>query len=364
MKCMDLQEMLSAYADGELARTQRDFVEEHLASCADCRSTLAELGKVGAQFLSLRAIPKTPDVIEAVSARMSVLAGGGWRHRWSRSLAIAVPATAVTVALLSVYLFGFLTRPDDVIAKAYVATQALKSFRLTDYASGIWPGTTQWVSTYFTEAEYADTDHYRLKVAVPESVLPGQATEIIVYGDRVYSSTAPDDSRGLRQGLVDYAVKGFYDPQVPSKESTLALLTSLINLKKMPDETIDGVSTVHYHGQRDMEKVLADSINRVGQRYDAAQRADPSFARNVVKPLEDLWRSKEIDVEVWIDKDDNVLRQTTYTTRPARSQRNVGGPTLVETIAYYDFNQPITIEPPLSASDNLLPGWYVDYGRK
>jgi len=29
MKCRDLRELLSAYADNELPRTQKEFVEEH-----------------------------------------------------------------------------------------------------------------------------------------------------------------------------------------------------------------------------------------------------------------------------------------------------------------------------------------------
>ena len=38
MKCRDLEELLSAYADGELPRAQREFVEEHLDSCSQCQA--------------------------------------------------------------------------------------------------------------------------------------------------------------------------------------------------------------------------------------------------------------------------------------------------------------------------------------
>ena len=35
MRCKDLEELLSAYADGELPRTQREFVEKHLLDIQD-----------------------------------------------------------------------------------------------------------------------------------------------------------------------------------------------------------------------------------------------------------------------------------------------------------------------------------------
>jgi anti-sigma factor RsiW len=47
MRCSDYEELLSAYANDELSRTQREFVEEHLAGCAACRQTLA--GYAGAR---------------------------------------------------------------------------------------------------------------------------------------------------------------------------------------------------------------------------------------------------------------------------------------------------------------------------
>ena len=57
MNCSDIQELLSAYANGELPRTQREFVEEHLAICADCPASLADHTRVRHQLTSLRAAP-------------------------------------------------------------------------------------------------------------------------------------------------------------------------------------------------------------------------------------------------------------------------------------------------------------------
>lgn len=54
MRCSDLQELLSAYANGELPLTQREFVEEHLASCANCRAALAGYSWVRQRLTFLR----------------------------------------------------------------------------------------------------------------------------------------------------------------------------------------------------------------------------------------------------------------------------------------------------------------------
>jgi predicted anti-sigma-YlaC factor YlaD len=47
VNCKDFEELLSAYADGELSRTQKEFIEERLSGCADCRATLAQYEAVG-----------------------------------------------------------------------------------------------------------------------------------------------------------------------------------------------------------------------------------------------------------------------------------------------------------------------------
>ena len=40
MKCEDLQELLTAYVDGEVASKEKTVVEEHLATCASCTRTV------------------------------------------------------------------------------------------------------------------------------------------------------------------------------------------------------------------------------------------------------------------------------------------------------------------------------------
>jgi anti-sigma factor RsiW len=49
MNC-EFESRLSAYHDGELSPVDREAVEQHLASCAGCQSTLAEMRETSALF--------------------------------------------------------------------------------------------------------------------------------------------------------------------------------------------------------------------------------------------------------------------------------------------------------------------------
>ena len=60
----DIEELLSAYANGELANTQREFVEGHLSSCSDCRSKLASFTWVRHQLIPLSEVPIKTDIME------------------------------------------------------------------------------------------------------------------------------------------------------------------------------------------------------------------------------------------------------------------------------------------------------------
>jgi predicted anti-sigma-YlaC factor YlaD len=69
MKCHDFQELISAYVDGELSQTQRDFVEEHLQHCCGCQLTLAEYTRISNQMSSLRSTPPLPDIKEEIMSK-------------------------------------------------------------------------------------------------------------------------------------------------------------------------------------------------------------------------------------------------------------------------------------------------------
>ena len=128
MNCSDLDELLSAYANGELSRTQREFIEEHLSSCADCRAALADYTEVRQQLMYLKATPSMPDLNEATmskirAAKYAPLKADGRkgigsfipnRLNWKTGL-ISILALAIVVSL-AVTIPPFFRQGDKALA--------------------------------------------------------------------------------------------------------------------------------------------------------------------------------------------------------------------------------------------------------
>ena len=103
MKCSDIEELISAYANGELSRMQREFVEEHLPMCANCRATLADYAAVRHHLISLRVTPVFADVREGTMSKIRA-EGVSSREpigRWMRLALVALPIVAILIALLA-----------------------------------------------------------------------------------------------------------------------------------------------------------------------------------------------------------------------------------------------------------------------
>ncbi len=105
MKCEEIKEILSCYADGEAPGEERRVAEEHLASCAACRDLVRRMRVVGAGVgRSEAAVP--PGFRDAVFARMEregLLPGrrrlGAFPIRW-----LAIPAAAAAALALFVLM--------------------------------------------------------------------------------------------------------------------------------------------------------------------------------------------------------------------------------------------------------------------
>jgi anti-sigma factor RsiW len=96
-------DQLSDYLDGELAPGERHAVEAHLASCAECATTLEELRRVVERARLLRGRPPSADLWSGVADR---LAADGARDtgRRRRLISFTLPqlaAAAVLVAAVS-----------------------------------------------------------------------------------------------------------------------------------------------------------------------------------------------------------------------------------------------------------------------
>ncbi len=100
MKCTDMRELLSAYADGELRRTQREYVEAHLARCTECQELLANYVQIGRLVSSLETIPVMANHPSSIrEGAMSKIKIGYEPKRNRRVWQVAI-ASALIVALI------------------------------------------------------------------------------------------------------------------------------------------------------------------------------------------------------------------------------------------------------------------------
>jgi hypothetical protein len=348
MKCENIKELLSAYVDSELTDTQRNLVEEHLAGCADCRAILADYTEVRKQLLSLQETPPLPDVEEATMTKIKMVRAPAKLRRWLRPALVAASIIIILAIVLPLQLSG---SPDDfssVIAKAYAATEKLESYRLTTNGYHKERETDELVHDWYCNLEYANPDRYHLIAGYPEEYQKGFRKERTIIDDQVYTwgaSSAPN-----MEELEQFT---------PTKEQTLELLTMLIDMETMPDDIIDGTDCFHYQGTVDIEKLLAWERPARERRFKDMIERYPNYnfdLEEMVKRAEDMWRTKEITGELWVGKDDYLIRQwKEVRVRP----HVVYYHTSVAIFNYYDFNEPIVIEPPLTESGELLEGWVL-----
>ncbi len=102
MNCRDFEELLSAYADGELSRMQREFVEEHLSGCACCRETLAQFKAAGYRLSLLRDAPESPYIRRTTMSKIK--AGKTLTEKTNRGWLCPAAAAAAIVAVIAIML--------------------------------------------------------------------------------------------------------------------------------------------------------------------------------------------------------------------------------------------------------------------
>ena len=244
MKCSDIEELLSAYANEELSRTQREFVEEHLSGCADCRAALADYTAVRHQITSLRTAPVRSDIKEATMSK--IRAADILKRPFQRLLRpalIVVPVVAILVTLLVLQPWGTSLVPRSVMAEAYAATAGLQSYRMFSSTTSTFEGKT--IEQTF-ELGFAAPDRYHGKITIN-----GDLHEFIIIGDKQYSREPGNDHLGKNE--ITVAVDS-----IPSKEDTLKLLDSLTDLEKLPDEKIEGVDCIHYWEMVDVDRMIEE----------------------------------------------------------------------------------------------------------
>jgi hypothetical protein len=218
--------------------------------------------------------------------------------------------------------------PEEVIAKAQSAMEEVETYR------------SEMVSIY-TENEETNRSSAQMEFVSPNRMhviqVNGNGTEeSILIGNTEYRLYADSNKWRVRQWPESMSFGN-------SATSWVEGLGSLVGLVELGDEEIDGVDCFHYKGSVDMK----------ARREEEKAKLDPSQPdyEERMRALE-VYGQWQLHSEFWVGKADFLLRQLKQ-HQEGVFIRDAGEDTEKEehlsttaTFRFFDFNQPIKIEPP------------------
>ncbi|MFC2070267.1 zf-HC2 domain-containing protein [Chloroflexota bacterium] len=257
------------------------------------------------------------------------------KRRWKRPALIAAPIIVILAVLIT--LQPWVSSPQSIVVKAQSAIAGLQSYRI----SIVHTDETE-EKTSEVEIEFIAPDRYHYRNTGTEFNL-----EFIVIGDEQYFKDTPPQTS---YGISTWSRADRYSPLL-SREYTLRMLDYLTEIKELTDSTVDGTVCLHYWGTYDYEKQLIESWSSHQERG-----LPPLSNAEKEERLEELRSNGPLtEIELWISKDDYLIRQMRNATRILDNNGDLQSS--VTTIKFYDFNRPFTIEIPVDSQGKLLPGW-------
>jgi anti-sigma factor RsiW len=118
---------LSEYLDDELDQPQRIALEAHLAECAACTATLADLRRVVGRAHALGDRPPATDLWPGIATRIGVSTDDLARRRALRRVSFTVPqliAASIVLVAATVVVARFVARSTSAPAPVATATPA------------------------------------------------------------------------------------------------------------------------------------------------------------------------------------------------------------------------------------------------
>lgn len=199
---------------------------------------------------------------------------------------------------------------------------------------------------------------------------PSRTSEMeFVAPDRIHHKTTENDywHEAVQIGTVLYfrdsnseiwqatPMPPIYQPQ------GLRYLDSLVKLKKLSGEAVDGADCFHYTAELDMNAVLQKQQAQLQAEMAMLEPKGPSYHDHEYyeqqkKGLEKYYEQRktsfeslggtEVTIELWISRQDYLIRQVKEETKVAMPEAKEEKEKWVttKTLQFYDFNQPIKIE--------------------
>ena len=264
-------------------------------------------------------------------------------QRWKWPILICAPILIIVVTLLVLHPWSTSPGHQGVIAEVYAAVMEIQSYREVSSMTSTFEGMSSEVTS---SMEFAAPDRYHMK-----TTMNGEVYEFIIIGDKQYIRQPGNGN--WDEGEIKVAV-AIVD-STPSQEKTLERLGKLTDLDELNDEKIDGVDCIHYQGRVDVDRLVKEQKAKLNT-------SQPGYERTL-NALEQM-RSVEIGIELWIGKEDYLIRQLKQNMQSpvmetiSKDDKQERWDTSSLIVKYYDFNEPIEIELPENISGELAPGWY------
>lgn len=236
---------------------------------------------------------------------------------------LAIAAGILVLALLRPWI----PEPSNVIketrARTSIITSCLMSAVGTETLSS---------GTRLTMIQGSYSVPFRASLEVTQEDI---VQEYIHIGNVTYVKMHDTNDPIIQEGLLsDLFIRGPH-----AIVNSLAYLT---DIQREIDQRVDDIPCYHYTASF-LAPADIDSEIRAGMHP-----LDNEF-------LIDLYNrsTTTLRLDIWISKNDSLLRQVRAVVRSAATRDTVSSTTL----KLYDFNQDVTIEPPLADETSFLPGW-------
>ncbi len=236
--------------------------------------------------------------------------------------------------------------PKEVIAGAIDAVNELQTYRFEMTGTMTLEGKN---SHGNMQGEFVSPDRLHMI-----TISDGETQEGIRIGQTEYYRVPGSDSWEVREWPSAMA-----SARNNWAVSTVEILDTLVGLVKLRDEKIDGVSCFHYRGNVDIEAQVEEQIANL----------DPSqpYYEEMVMSIEQQLQS-ENDVEFWVGKEDYLLRrldthyEMTYTEDEGEDTESEEHVIANYSFRFFDFNQPIQIEPPIADTTGGVDLYVIGVG--
>ena len=214
-------------------------------------------------------------------------------RKWLRPVLLVAAAVIILVIVLVTRSPDISPTPEELAAMA----ETIEALEVQSYRT-IWSGTSTnrgKTTESYQEAAFTAPDRYHL-----ERKEDGAVSEFIAIGDTQYiksSEVSPNIMRAFTQSASHFLTPKY----------SLDSLESLLEPEALPEENVSGVDCFHYRGTVDLESQWKE----MRASLDPSQPGYEDRLEMMEQELERIRRST-IDYELWIGKEDLLVRQMKY----------------------------------------------------